>query len=59
MKIVEYARSIGIIITGIYRDIRGVIQELLDLKKKNKKDIIPWGTIYSFSMASSKVCYIR
>ena len=59
MKIVEYARFIGIIITGIYRDIRGVIQELLDLKKKNKKDIIPWGTIYSFSMASSKVCYIR
>jgi hypothetical protein len=59
MKIVEYARSIDIIITGIYRDIGGVIQELLDLKKKDKKDIIPWGTIYSFSMASSKVCYIR
>ncbi len=40
-KMVEYARSIGIAVTGTCRDTGGVIQELLDLKKKDKKDIIP------------------
>jgi hypothetical protein len=37
---VEYARSQGISITGTCRDTRGVIQELLDLKKMDKKDVI-------------------
>jgi hypothetical protein len=39
-KIVEYTRSIGITVTGTCRDTGGVIQELLDLKKKDRKDII-------------------
>jgi hypothetical protein len=37
---VKYARSIGIIVNSTCKDIRGVIQELLDLKKKDKKDVI-------------------
>ena len=40
IKLVEYTRAQGIGITGIYRDNRGVIQELLDLKKSDKKDVI-------------------
>ena len=39
-RMVEYARSQGVGITGTCRDNRGVIQELLDLKKKDKRDII-------------------
>jgi hypothetical protein len=39
-KLVEYARAQGIGVTGTCRDNRGVIQELLDLKKSDKKDII-------------------
>ena len=39
-KLVEYTRAQGIGITGICRDNRGVIQELLDLKKSDKKDVI-------------------
>jgi hypothetical protein len=56
---VKYARFIGIAVTGTYKDIGGVIQELLDLKKINKKDVIKWGTIYSFPIKSNKVCHIR
>jgi len=58
-KMVQYARFIGIAVTSTCKDIRGVIQELLNLKKKDKKDIIPWGTTYSFLIASGKVCHIR
>jgi hypothetical protein len=39
-RMVKYARSQGVGITGTCRDNGGVIQELLDLKKKDKKDII-------------------
>ena len=39
-RFIQYARSIGVIVTGIYRDTGEVIQELLDLKKKDKKDVI-------------------
>jgi hypothetical protein len=58
IKMVEYARSIGIIVTGTCRDTGGVIQELLDLKKMDKKDVIKWGTTYSFPIKSGKVCHI-
>jgi hypothetical protein len=44
---VKYAYSQGIGITGMCRDNGGVIQELLDLKKKDKKDIIKWGETHS------------
>jgi hypothetical protein len=40
-KIVKYAHSLGNIVTSTCRENRGVIQELIDLKKKDKKDIIP------------------
>jgi hypothetical protein len=36
----------------------GVIQELLDLKKKDKKDIIKWGETYSIPTSNGKVCYV-
>jgi hypothetical protein len=55
-KFVEYAYIQGIIITGICRDIEGVIQELLNLKKSDKKDIIKWGTTYSMPTKTGKVC---
>jgi hypothetical protein len=58
IQMVEYTRSIGIAVTGIYKDTGGVIQKLLDLKKKDKKNILPWGTTYSFPTASGKVYYI-
>jgi hypothetical protein len=52
----EYARAQGIAVIGTCRDIGGVIQELLDLKKSDKKDIIKWGTIYSMPTENGKVC---
>jgi len=58
-KMVEYARSLSIAITGTCKDNRGVIQELLDLKKKDKKDVIPWGIRYLFPTENGKVCHIR
>jgi transposase IS4-like protein len=57
-KMVEYARSLGIAVTGTCRDNGGVIQELLDLKKKDKKDMILWGTTYSFPTENGRVCHI-
>jgi hypothetical protein len=35
-----------------------VIKELLDLKKKDKKDVIPWVETYSIPTESGKVCHI-
>ncbi|KAF8846478.1 hypothetical protein BDZ45DRAFT_812295 [Acephala macrosclerotiorum] len=46
-RFVQYARSKGVAIMGTCRDTGGVIKELLELKKKDKKDIIPWGETYS------------
>jgi hypothetical protein len=57
IKMVEYAPLIGIVVTGTCRYIGGVIEELLELKK-DKKDVIPWGMMYSFPTASGKVCHI-
>jgi hypothetical protein len=42
----------------MYRDNKGVIQEFLDLKKLDKKNVIKWGTIYSMPTESGKVCQI-
>ena len=58
-KFVEYARTQGIAITGTCRDTGGVIQELLDLKKSDKKDVIKWGTTYSMLTKSGKVYQVR
>jgi hypothetical protein len=57
-RMVEYARSQGVGITGTCRDNGGVIQELLDLKKKDKSDIIKWGTTYSMPTKDGKVCQV-
>jgi hypothetical protein len=57
-RMVEYARSQGVGITGTCRDNGGVIQELLDLKKKDKKDIIKWGETYSMPTLNGKVCQV-
>jgi Transposase IS4 len=57
-KFVDYARAQGIAITGTCRDTGGVIQELLDLKKSDKKDVIKWGTTYSMPTENGKVCHI-
>lgn len=57
-RMVEYARSQGVGITGTCRNTGGVIQELLDIKKKDKKDIIKWGTTYSMPIKSGQVCHI-
>jgi hypothetical protein len=58
-KMVKYARSLSIAITSTCKDIGGIVQELLDFKKKDKKDVILWGTIYLYLTQSSKVCHIR
>jgi hypothetical protein len=39
-RLVEYTRSQGVGITSTCKDTKGVIQELLDLKKKDKSDVI-------------------
>jgi hypothetical protein len=57
-RMVEYARSQGVGITGTCRDNGGVIQELLDLKQKDKKDVIKWGEIYSIPTENGQVCHI-
>jgi hypothetical protein len=58
-RFVQYARSQGVAITSTCRDTGGVIKELLELKKKDKKDIIPWGETYSMPMQNGQVCHIR
>ena len=57
-RFIEYTRSQGIRVTSTCRDTRGVIQELLDLKKKDKKDIIKWGETYSIPTSNGKVCHM-
>jgi hypothetical protein len=54
-RMVKYARSQGVGITSTCRDNGGVIQELLNLKKKDKRDVIKWGTTYSMSIENGKV----
>jgi hypothetical protein len=40
-RFVQYARSQGVAITRTCRTTSGVIKELLDLQKSDKKDVIP------------------
>jgi len=54
-KLVEYARAQGIGVTSTCKDNKGVVQELLDFKKLNKKDVIKWGTTYFMLTESGKV----
>ncbi len=39
-RFVKYARSQGVGVTGTCRDKSGIMKELVDLKKEDKKDII-------------------
>ena len=45
-------------ITGTCRTTSGIIKELLNLQKSDKKDIIPWGETYSRYMPNGEVCYV-
>jgi hypothetical protein len=36
----------------------GVIKELLDLQKSDKKDVIPWGETYSMYTPNGEVCHV-
>ena len=36
----------------------GVIQELLNLQKMDKKDVIPWGETHSLYTPNREVCHI-
>ena len=56
--LVEYAQLQGIGITGTCRDNLGVIQELLDLKKMDKSDVIKWGTTYLMPTKNGLVCQV-
>ena len=57
-KFVQYARSQGVAVTGTCLTDSGVIQELLNLYKKDKKDVIPWGETYSMYTPNGEVCQI-
>jgi hypothetical protein len=54
-RLVEYARSQGVGVTGTCQEKGAIIQELLDLKKSDRRDVIPWGKAYSMLITSSKV----
>jgi hypothetical protein len=57
-RFVQYARSQGVAITGTCRTTGGVIKELLDLQKSDKKDVIPWGETYSRYTPNGEVCHV-
>ena len=57
-RFVQYARSQGVAITGTCRTTGGVIKELLDLQKSDKKDVIPWGETYSRYTSNGEVCHV-
>jgi hypothetical protein len=57
-RFVQYARSQGVAITGTCRTNGGVIQELLDLQKSDRKDVIPWGETYSRYTSNGEVCHV-
>ena len=58
-KFVQYARSQGVAVTGTCRTTSGVIKELLDLYKRDQKNVIPWGETYSMYTPNKEVCQIR
>ena len=55
---IQYARFQGVAITGTCRITSGVIKELLDLQKSDKKDVISWGETYSRYIPNREVCYV-
>ncbi len=57
-RFVQYARSQGVAVTGTCRANSGVIKELLELQKKDQKDVIPWGETYSMYTPNEEVCQI-
>ena len=57
-RFVEYARSQGVGVTGTCRDKSGIMKELAELKKQDKKDVIPWGKTYSLYTPSGNVCHV-
>ena len=57
-KFVQYARSQGIAVTSTCRTTGRVIKELLDLYKRDQKDVILWGETYSMYTPNGEVCQI-
>jgi hypothetical protein len=57
-RFIQYARSQGVAITGTCRTTSGVIKELLDLQKSDKKDVIPWGETHSRYTPNGEVCHV-
>jgi hypothetical protein len=57
-RFVKYARSQGVGVTRTCRDKAGVNQELLKLKKEDKKDVIKWGKTYLIPIPNGKVCQV-
>jgi hypothetical protein len=45
-------------VTGTCRDTGGINKELLKLKKKDKKDVIPWGETDSIPTPNGQVCHV-
>ncbi|CZT42026.1 uncharacterized protein RSE6_01854 [Rhynchosporium secalis] len=48
VKFVSFARSQGFGVTGTCRTNSGIVKELLELKKSDKNDVIPWGQLWSY-----------
>jgi hypothetical protein len=57
-RFLEFLRSKGYGATGTCRTNSGVITELIDLKKKDKGDTIPWGTLRAMPTRSGKVIQV-
>jgi hypothetical protein len=55
-KFVQYARSQGVAVTGTCRTNAGIFKELLELYKRDKKDVIPWGETHSLYTPNGEVC---
>ncbi len=55
-KFVQYARSQGVAVTGTCRTNAGIFKELLELYKRDKKDVITWGETHSLYTPNGEVC---
>jgi len=57
-KFALYLRSLNIGVTGTARTKSGIIKRLIDIKKGDKDDYIPWGTIESRYTVNGLLYYI-
>jgi hypothetical protein len=57
-RILESFRNRGFGATGTCRTNSGVYQDLIDMKKRNKKNVIPWGTTEAILTKSKKIIQV-